>query len=273
MHIVLLILKIAGLVLISLLAFALLIILLVLFVPVNYTVSGVFDIEEGKYENTDNVRVVFKAGWLLRLFYVRYDYAGESLGVIRVFGIPIKRIRNEEEEETEEEEISVPKPYLSPKMVSREEKDTKDEKKAEKKAENKAENKAEKPAKQKKKTSNKLEKIKSGFGKLKDNRGFIKAVKDTIVKILKHIRPNKIRADMIIGLEDPAMTGLLFGGLGLLMTIWPGKYKICPDFEKKIVRGNVSLKGRIRIFNIALYLFQAIRNEEIKKVIRRKGDR
>lgn len=94
------------------------------------------------------------------------------------------------------------------------------------------------------------------IGMLKDKENI-----GIIVKTLKHIRPRKIAVDMVIGLGEPDQTGLLFGGLGILMMAWPGKYKIYPDFEEKIVKGKVRIKGIASVILIAIYalkLFKAL---------------
>ena len=58
---------------------------------------------------------------------------------------------------------------------------------------------------------------------------------------------------MVIGLSDPDKTGLLFGGLGLLMMVWPGRYKITPDFENEVFEGRIKVKGFVSVLLVIIY--------------------
>ena len=84
MSIFLLILKIIGIVLLSILLLALFIILLLLFVPFNYSLSG--EIKENKEYLAEG-----KLTWLLHFLSAKFSFDGQIHYVIRVLGIPIKK--------------------------------------------------------------------------------------------------------------------------------------------------------------------------------------
>lgn len=114
LHMILLILKIIGIVLLSLLGLLLLILALILFVPVRYQLRVKAD--EGG-QAAGNVKVRACVSWLLHLLHIRAAFAGKFDMVVRVCGIPIRRIpgRNKPgEEEPKEESKQAAAHSLSP---------------------------------------------------------------------------------------------------------------------------------------------------------------
>ncbi|MBD5532221.1 MAG: DUF2953 domain-containing protein [Lachnospiraceae bacterium] len=87
-HILLLLLKIIGITLLSLLGLILLIILVVLFVPIRYSLN---------VEADQRVEARACVSWLLHLLHAKAVYDGTFGIVVRVFGIPVKRIPAPEE--------------------------------------------------------------------------------------------------------------------------------------------------------------------------------
>ena len=83
-HILLLILKIIGIILLALIT----ILLLALFWPVSYSVSGSY--------NKENYSINVRLGWLFHLLHFRYGYSGDNeVMAIRIFGIPINLKKKE----------------------------------------------------------------------------------------------------------------------------------------------------------------------------------
>jgi len=92
-------------------------------------------------------------------------------------------------------------------------------------------------------------------------------VKQYLVKLLKHICPDKIYVNMVIGTGDPCSTGYLFGIFGMIIGMWPGKYQIYPDFEKKIIEGKMRIKGKAYLYVLLCHMIRAFFDEDIRKVI------
>lgn len=122
-----------------------------------------------------------------------------------------------------------------------------------------------------KKYKKKITSVKSLLGMIRDdnNKRVIVFLKDIFIRLLKRVRPKKIRADMIIGFEDPANTGLLFGAIGILTVCWKGKYNITPDFEQKILKGRIIAAGYVQFVYMLYYLIKIILNEDIKRVMKK----
>lgn len=78
LELLLLILKIIGIVIASVLGLVLFLIVLVLFVPIRYRIKG---------NNQGEVNVLVKVSWLFRCLYIRAEYANEKfVYAVRIFG-------------------------------------------------------------------------------------------------------------------------------------------------------------------------------------------
>lgn len=269
------ILGIIGTVMLCILAFILLVLILILFVPIRYKVKAECDFDVSK-----EVHVKAIVSFLLRLIYVRINEDGT--GVLRIFGIPVRRFDGDEEEsEATGDSDSASEADArgnfdntgSPMPVSLTDKDNK-ENKNNKNNDTNNQSKVKKKKRSGKRT-NLFKNIKDAVGKFfktitdENNKRFVKAVKNIIVRLLKDIKPDMIKADLVVGMEDPAATGILFGFIGIFTVIWPGKYHIIPDFEREILKGKIMIKGKIFNFILLKYIIEAIRNEDIKKVIQK----
>lgn len=274
------ILGIIGTVMLCILAFILLVLILILFVPIRYKVKAECDFDVSK-----EVHVKAIVSFLLRLIYVRINEDGT--GVLRIFGIPVRRFNGDEEEsEATGDSDSASEADAggnfdntgSPMPVSLTDKDNKENKNNKNKNNKNNDTNSQSKVKKKKrsgKRTNLFKNIKDAVGKFfktitdENNKRFVKAVKNIIVRLLKDIKPDMIKADLVVGMEDPAATGILFGFIGIFTVIWPGKYHIIPDFERKILKGKIMIKGKIFNFILLKYIIEAIRNEDIKKVIQK----
>ena len=291
MHIFLVILKIIGITVLILLGIAVTLSLLILFVPVRYHVTVNFD---------NDARLNIHLKWLARILQCRIVYPKGELWIIRLFGIPIMRSgRNKRKKKRSRKKKSggyeKPATERGNHIIGNAENndslkaevdsgkyDTNyhnaDEDGAKCGADNvyvyddisggtKRSRKRNRKGKQKKKRAS----LKSWFGMIRDerNKRIIVFLKDIVIKFLKRVRPKKIRADMVIGFEDPAYTGLFFGGLGILTVCWEGKYNITPDFEKKILKGRVCAKGYVRFADMLYFLLKILLNEDIKRVMKK----
>lgn len=72
-------------------------------------------------------------------------------------------------------------------------------------------------------------------------------LKKYIVGLLKHIGPRKIKGHVRYGFDEPYKTGQITGYLSLLPFVYQKGFTLEPDFYNKVIDGNISLKGRIRI--------------------------
>jgi len=82
-----------------------------------------------------------------------------------------------------------------------------------------------------------------------------KVVMSSLGNLFKRSRVDRFFLDARIGTPDPALTGILYGGLLSisypLQTFLPNtSINIYPDFEKETLRSNMELSLKTRIFNV-----------------------
>lgn len=69
-------------------------------------------------------------------------------------------------------------------------------------------------------------------------------------KVLKHIRPRKLKTDILFGTGSPDSTGYLYGVYGMLSSFLGKNAYVAPDFSRRIFRGTLFAKGYINIWTL-----------------------
>ncbi len=90
-------------------------------------------------------------------------------------------------------------------------------------------------------------------------------LKRNVILLLKHLNPTKIKGQVTYGSGDPASTGKQLGYLSLILPLYYNKIDITPDFSKKILEGDIFIKGRIRVYNILYYCCKVYFNKYVKR--------
>lgn len=290
MSVILLILKIIGIILLSLLGLVLFLLCLILFVPVRYRLSG---------EIKEQVSVRAGVTWLLHLVSLRAAYQeGEFTLHLRIFGIQLKprtKASLDEVEDDIKEEVSV----LTEETEGREPK---------KQA---AEVKEPVDLQHPKETENVVEKTETEGHKegiLSRVKGFFTAIKQKFFQIksailplkdkisdikniltdennkiavgcafrelrymLRHFRFRKIDTDLQFSLGDPAKTGQALGGLCMIPILYQYNFHIVPDFEAEngYVRGTFEVKGRVRLVHFLVSLVRLWKQREVRILVKK----
>ena len=87
--------------------------------------------------------------------------------------------------------------------------------------------------------------------------------------LLSRIRPRKFCMNLDYGMEDPALTGEIYGGITILQNLIPGKYRINPHFREKVLDVYLKTGGHIMIGTLLLPLWRLYRSKEIKRTIKK----
>ena len=74
--------------------------------------------------------------------------------------------------------------------------------------------------------------------------------------------PQKLNAKIIFGFEDPYYTGKVLGWTAALIPIYGDHINITPDFEKRILKGELKIKGRIRRYKILYLLWKVYKDKD-----------
>ena len=111
------------------------------------------------------------------------------------------------------------------------------------------------------KITNKMEMI----GDLLEDEDIIDAVKRIKrygVNGVKLLLPQKLNAKITFGFEDPYYTGKVLGWIAALIPIYGDHIDITPDFEKRILKGELKIKGRIRRYKILYLLWRVYKDKD-----------
>lgn len=268
-HILLLILKAIGILILVLLGLVLAVVCLVLFVPVCYEAGGSWkDKPAGKG----------KISWLFGAVSLSAGYDGDESGLtagVRLFGQKLWEMG--EEKETPKAPWPLDEETL--RGTDAERKEPKDRKKPEEKETALwEENQQPRPEPEDKRhTEHKkkdvfgrikvfLEKLKFSFqsfcDKLKnmqniaeekkawledeENQASLKLLWKQTGRFLRHVCPRGGEGSVTFGFEEPYLTGQALSAAALIYPFFEGNLEICPVFDDTVFEAEGSFKGRIR---------------------------
>lgn len=300
LSIVLLILKIIGIILASILGILLFVIALVLFVPIRYRV-----IANKNAELYANVKV----SWLLRVIFFRLNYQNEKIEYcLRLFGYCIfsdqpkkrkksrkkkvsKRNRSKKSQNTRQQSVNKESVVIS----ENKEKILNNQEEPRENASGKQSLKGSKKLsifarlnEKRKKTVSWIQgiklKIRDILSKTKEiirklgtvkrflqsraNHPGFKKIFQSVKLVCKHIIPTQLNLKLHFGTGDPCSTGQL---LGIVCAIYPqmlANVQVIPNFEEEILEGNLVAKGRIRIFTLLRIAIKLYMDKEFKHVLK-----
>ena len=257
--IILEILKIIAIVIGCIVGFAILLILLLTLCPFGYRVIVT--------KNGSIFRVNGSVRWLLGLVTVRCAYNEEKFEYyIRLAGFKI--ITSQEDSD----------------QAGSKKKKTKDKKKAEpdaksasiennsKKEENVEKGKEKKISSKNKKTNkNILKKIKGVVQIIKDEsfKPAIKHVRIEFFNFLSHIRPRKIAGSILLGLESPDKTALVYAAAANMLNIIGADVMLEPDMEDQIFDCNISVQGRLYLGYIVIMAVRLFVDKEFMTFVKK----
>lgn len=295
------ILKIIGIVILAVLGIVLLLLCLLLFVPIRYTVNASY---HGK------PRVAAHVTYLLRLLHVQFDLDGkESELKIKIFGHNISKTDapadDKEEPKSDKPEEDRQQGWKEKAGGETANKPTKDSRQPVKMTEDKSEHDrppvaepadskpanvnvttksgsdtkstpAAKKAKEDKKSKavttddgsdSIVDKIKAVAALLKANRPVLKFLFKQVKLLFKHILPGSHVISIRLGLDDPATLGEILGAAAVLRTMTGLVINISPVWDDKVFEAEAALKGRIVLGRILFIAARVYFNKEVRKLI------
>ena len=283
--VILKILSILGIILLCLLAFVLLTVLLVLFCPVVYRGGGtarpgeyqawfrfrwLFGLVRGAFTYPEDGRLRVKALWL-----TVYDSGGKRKSEeSSEEPQPEEKNRGEQkpqESQPEEKDQEEQKPQESqPEEKSREEQKPQESQSDEKSPEKQSSADGEQTP-QSQKISDLKEKLQFYLGIVRDedNQELVKYALDRLCSVIKSIRPRYLRAEAVAGLGEPDLTGYAYG---IYWAVKPFLGKKCrvditPDFEQRILEGEVFLRGRITAAVLLYHVSKVLLDRRLRQLL------
>ena len=305
MAVLLTILKITGVVLITILSLIIIILLLILLMPIHYEASGV-------YKDGDVPRVNARINWLFCIIRVRFEMTGREMKYsVKVLWLQIlpkkeekpdsveeisKKAPDEVIKEAEEEPVKQDQTVMqtlkenevtakgteNPSAISEETDTIRDGDAAKDDVSGKKET-ALSPFEKIKQAVNKFkykfericDKIRTGKLKAEDfaqkltderTQNALSLLLFSLKRLLFHIRPRKYRLYLRYGFEDPSLTGEIFGFYNSLYPIHMGKPDIEPDFENKCIDLDAYLKGWIQLVFLLTAFIRLYFDKDVKRL-------
>lgn len=284
----LLILKIIGIVLLSIIGLVLFLIALILFVPIRYRIKAEYD---------EKIDANVKVSYLLHIFTVIFKFDGSSPDLkIKIFGIKLPEKKETDNKKSKKKEPKQKEPKQKEPEYTLE---GFDEEEVLPQTDYSEVNCDDIPDIE--------EEPKGFFGKLKEYLKFvydficsfkekviavwnkIKGIKDNIeyyldlitsertkktlsygLRIVKKIfaafKPTKLKGRFRFGFDDPSTTGRILSVLAVTYPITRDKIEIIPEFDEKIIEGNLFIKGRIFIITLLIQGWKLYFNKDIRKL-------
>lgn len=268
MTVILLILKLIGLLLLSVLALGLLILLLVLFVPVRYRGYGSYHKE---------LRLTLRVNWLLHLVTFGVDMLPRQNSMyVRIFGIKknLTKADNTEEFEDTIEELA--------------DQGTEDASEAQTSSDTDTVSDSEKPFGFIRKCKEIWERIKNSCRqwkqkliRLKDtvsriqrlasderNQKAIHLIGNQVFRLLKCMMPRRLKLNLTYSTGSPDTTGELMGVLALFPIGYTQRWNIMPDFtaDEFYADADFDVKGRIFFFQILKCLLTVLLDKNCRRL-------
>lgn len=264
LHILWMLLKIIGIILLIILGLLVLSVCVVLFVPLRY---------HGKAETKgtlDSVKAHLKFSWLLHLVsgYVTYENK-ETKWQVRILWKKLNVEKNDIQKENASENEGENK-------VKSHDINSDSSKTESQKCES-----SEETQKEKKNIFEKIkytfrdfcDKIKALIKKKEKLQEFLtneihqsswRRLKQEIWKLLKFLKPKKLVLNLHFGFEDPSVTGKVLAALSMLYPFYLDHINLEPEFDEKILEGDAYIKGTVRGLHLLIIICDLFFDKNIK---------
>lgn len=106
-----------------------------------------------------------------------------------------------------------------------------------------------------------------------NTKPFVEEALGRIFRVIKKLLPRKIKGRILFGAATPDVTGYAFGAYSVLSSLFPRRIclEVIPDFENKILEGDVLIKGHFTIFMLLITGLRLFFDKRLK-VLRKKLD-
>lgn len=302
LHIILLILKIAGFLILGILGLILLALLIVFFVPVRYRIKASGD------NTPESIRAELTASWLLhlisgkvlyengelswwfRLAWKRYD---ENAADTAVRAEPEKMAERKAKPSRDTKETSQTVETAGKEAV--EEESMSEESSAEQDKIMESEPRKEKNGKKRRKKPSVLErlkkfweKIKYTFHKICDKIRSLEKKKDKLIafaenevhknalertlkeirRLLWALRPKRADVRIEYGFADPALTGYTLAAASIIWPVFEDHVQIKPDFENRVLKGDAYVRGTLRAIHVLVLAWNLLLDKNVRTTYR-----
>ncbi len=256
MEVLLKILSAIGILLLVLLILILVLLVLILFWPIRYRIKA--------EKNAEKTLVRVRVGWLFGIFRFCFDYPDPGSPIVKVLWFSLTDTKRKSEPSvsvTSPEDIPQDETDLQSDEISK----TQDDREHFDEQKQTTGDSIKEPDPESEKADHLFAKIRytiSGFcDKMKkilseitfyrdlldspDTRELFRHILQRFGRILKQIRPRRLRAYVVFGAASPDITGYVTAVYGILSSAIGPNVVFCPDFEQTILEGNLDAAGHI----------------------------
>ena len=96
---------------------------------------------------------------------------------------------------------------------------------------------------------------------------FSRLIKE-VKRLLHFLKPSDASVDLEFGFSDPSYTGYALAGISMIYPMIGEYTQIKPDFEHKVLKGNVFIKGKIRILYGLIFALNMFRDKNVRVTYR-----
>ncbi|MGN0297716.1 MAG: hypothetical protein ACI4C1_00785 [Lachnospiraceae bacterium] len=87
-------------------------------------------------------------------------------------------------------------------------------------------------------------------------------VKKQLIGMFRHLKPKKGKIRLHLGIEDVGLLGEISAVSAVFFPTWGEVFQFEPDFEQKVLEGDINIKGRIRLgYFVKMVLAIAVRRD------------
>lgn len=113
----------------------------------------------------------------------------------------------------------------------------------------------------------KKERISRFLGNDIHQKAFSRLIRET-KGLLKRLRPKRASIDITFGFEDPAHTGYTLAGISLIYPVIGEYTYLTPDFEHKVLKGNVFIREKIRMIYAVIFAWNMLLDRNVRTTYR-----
>lgn len=88
-------------------------------------------------------------------------------------------------------------------------------------------------------------------------------------KILKSIRPRRIRGQVLFGTGSPDTTGYAYGVYGMLSPFLGTRLLVTPDFTRAVLEGELDMAGHITVYTIIWNGLKVLLDKKLRRFIQK----
>lgn len=276
LHVLLLILKIIGFLLLGILGLLLGLVLLVLLVPIRYRITGSYD---------EELEGTVKVTWLLHILSIVVSYQEDLLVTVRLFGFHLFRDKEESVTEEFDDGVEGEEDELDTILSIQETRPVDPILEQDDFEENLEPESI--PTQEQPKTI--LEKIKFLFQSIcaklnaicdikdkildfiqnKENQDTIKLILRQLKALLRHVLPRKVKGSVTFGFEDPYRTGQVLSAASIFYAWYGKQIDITPVFDEAILEAEGTMVGRIRVGTLLVLGLRILINKNFRVLLKR----